>query len=159
MTDLVRREDLAPVVNPVTGEIVPMDAPTDQLAEFLSDVREFERAMRDQKQHVSQELHRRMDADAIWTVHLGDWTVSGESPARVEYDAELLHRKLTEFVEAHVIPQRALEDAVITETKYRARVSGINRLAKLGGDLAKAIESCQIPLTRERRITVKRAGQ
>lgn len=150
------REDMPAVIDPTTGEVITLDGPTDQLALFIQNVRDVEQAFRESKRAVAAELHRRMDAEATWTVRAGDWEISGESPSRVEYDPTELHDRLTELLESDLITPRAMEDAIERVVTFKPKVRGINQLLKLGGVVREYVEKCQRPVERERRITIKR---
>jgi hypothetical protein len=153
--DLVIPAPAPIVIHPATGEVVPLDGPTDMLASFLASTRELEGALREAKRAVSAELHARMDAEASWTLHVRSYTITGESPNRIEYDADKLHARLAELVADDLLAPRAAEQAVEVVTTRKARARGINQLLKLGGAVADAIKTCQVPVERDRRISVK----
>jgi hypothetical protein len=65
------------LVVPYSGEVVRLDAPTDALAEIVYGIRELESELRSMKAILSEEVHRRMDEEARWTVEAGRFKVSG----------------------------------------------------------------------------------
>lgn len=145
--------------DPVQGELVPIDAPSERLGRLLEDVRELESNLRVAKRHVSEELLRRMDARANWTLREGPFEISGQSPApKVEYDAQRLLSVLRALADDGVIDPAAVEGAVKETVDYKPVVRGINALKKLGGQVAREIDACGQEVTRERRVQVKRAG-
>jgi len=143
-------------INPATGEVHALDAPSTELAESLNALKQWEAQARDFKRLVSRELHERMDRDASWTIHAPGIEVRGESPGRVEYDPELLPLALAELVEAGYISEDAAREACEQVTTYKPKVRGINQLRKLGGAVTERIDECATPVDPERRrITVK----
>lgn len=149
--------DVPAVVHPTTGEIVPLDGPTSDLADWLYETREQEGIVRDLKRVVSEELVRRMDAEAQWTVHLGGWKLSAPSPApSTEYDAEALWAELETLVAEGVISRGAMEAAVTRQYEYKHHTKGINALKRLGGAVATAIARCSRSVPKDNRnVSVK----
>jgi hypothetical protein len=154
VTELARIQDAA-VMNPLSGELVPLDSPTDTLGRYLADVREFEQGLRSAKRQVSDELLARMDADACYTAHLGDVTVEGDGPGRVEYDAEGLWHALRPFVDAGTITEAALDRAVERVWTFKSKAAGIKALLKQGGRLAGVVEQFSRPSEKPRNVRVK----
>lgn len=159
-TDLdVRIPDIPAVVDPRTGEaLVIAEATTDTLAMFLDNVRDTERAFRDQKKAVTYEVLRRMDAEASWTARVGDYELKGDGPGdRTEYDAKGLYEALGEYVESGVITEAARSAAVERTYAYKASVRGIRALEKLGGGIAELIRQHTRSTPKDRRVSVGRA--
>lgn len=156
--DLTHAVDVQ-LVDPSTGELLTLDATTDLLGEFLDHVRDVEAQLREQKRAVSRELHARMDREGLWTVRLPGLTVSGQSPARVEYDGDQLHDALEQLVAADLISETASLAACESVTEWKPKVAGINRLIKLGGRVAELVKACAADVPPEsRRITIKRTA-
>lgn len=151
-TDLQPRVES--VLNPTTGEILDLDSPSDELGRWLLEAREWERRLREAKNAVVEELHRRMDAEASWTIHTPDFDLRGESPDRVEYDPERLRSTLAGLAKAGAISEGAAEAALKEEVTYKPRCQGINALLKLGGEVAEQVELCRIPVERARRVSI-----
>ena len=87
------------VLDRTTGELIDLaEVSTDRLGAFLASTRELESELRAAKAEVSREVHRRMDAEAKWTVRAGPYKLSGQSPDRSEYDGEELARALRRLV-------------------------------------------------------------
>lgn len=145
------------VVHPATGEILELDASTEMLARWLTEARELDERMREEKRRVVQELLARMDRDAQYTVRAGDMEIKGDGPAPpTEYDAEPLRRELEEFVDAEVISQDALDRAVEIVHVYKPRANGLKALVRQGGQLAEIVERHGRPKeNHERRVSVK----
>jgi hypothetical protein len=76
----------------------------DQLARWLLEARELDDAMRTEKRRVQGELLARMDREASYTVHTGEFELKGDGPEPpTAYDAGALRTALAEFVDAEVI--------------------------------------------------------
>lgn len=124
------------LVNPSTGEVVPLDGPTEDLAAWLEAIREWEAVARFAKRLVAEELHERMDRDLTLTVHAGGFTVKGQGATETVYDGEGLYRDLTELVLSGQITEGALEEAVERTVTYRVKAQGVRKLKSAGhGDL------------------------
>lgn len=158
---LIDEPTVAQIMDRRTGEIIDLaHATVEELGTWLDGLREAEQIQRSEKSAVHREIHRRMDADVTWTLRSATWKLTGQSPTLVTYDAEKLHQALAELVEEDLIPQAALEAAVEVKPTYSARVSGINKLQKLGGTVADVIERCAQPKDpARRRVTLSRIGE
>jgi hypothetical protein len=144
------------------GFMVLRSAPDDALAAWLSDVRDHEAELRDAKRLVADEIHRRMDAQAEWTLIGVHWKISSRSPApREVYDAETLRRRLmqwaasadTDVAKARL---RAVEKAVTSTTAWVTRQAGINALKKLGDpEVTAALDATRQELEASRPIKLE----
>jgi hypothetical protein len=155
-------QDTRLVIHPATGEVISLDGDTAPLARFLTEVRELEQQLRDEKRIVTRELIDRMDREARYTLHTDGLDIKGDGPKiPTDYEAEPLRAELQEFVEAEVITQEALDRAVEPITTYKARAQGLNALRGLGDQFAAVIDRHAHPKENyERRvsITVKPGG-
>lgn len=157
-TELESREQGVTLVHPQTGEIIDLhSAASDQIAQWIESVREWEANAREAKQLAAAELHDRMDRSASWTLHAGEYTIVGESPNRVEYEVGTLRGVLGHLVEDGLITAEAADAAVKAEVTYKPAKRGINALMKLGGAVADAIRACERPVDRPRRVTLRRS--
>jgi hypothetical protein len=108
------------VVDFKTGEIVPLDASTERLAEYMSNLDEVRTALAEAAGAVSDELVARMDREASWTLRVGDpkegrqWEIKGSSPtAGTEtYPPDLLEVELLALVERGTITAEAAGKAL-----------------------------------------------
>lgn len=146
------------VVIPLTGELIATDAATDELAAAIDRVKLLESKLQAARRVLGDELLRRMDHEGVWTVHAGGWKVTGPSPGGVEYDGPELARRLRALVKAGTISQAAMTAAVELERVWKPKVRGINALAKLGGEVAEAVEACKSPTSKPRRVSVTPEG-
>lgn len=150
-------DQLPAVLNPMTGEVVPLDAPTDTLGEYLDAIREFEGSLREQKATVSRELLRRMDTEARWSVVAGPWKLTGRSPEpELVYDVDRLRAVLEQLVADDLISQRAMNEACERVVEFKARKAGIAKLLKLGGAVREQIEQCREEQEPQRYVRVQR---
>ena len=146
------------VVSPRTGEVLNLDAPTEDLGGYLADVRETESMLREAKRLVTCELVSRFDQAAKWTVHAGGLKLSAPSPAPTEeFDAPALRDALLELVDQGLLSVEAVDAAVETVVSYKARKGGINALRKLGGKVAETTAAHCTETVKERYVSVGRA--
>lgn len=151
-------DQLPAVLNPITGEVVALDAPTDHLGEWLDNVRDFEGAIREQKAAVTAELLRRMDNEATWTVHAGPFKLTGRSPEpETVYDAARLRAVLEQLVADDLISERAMNEACEPIVELKPRKAGIAKLLKLGGAVRRLIEQCAEDREPTRYVRVQRS--
>jgi hypothetical protein len=144
------------VLNPVSGELVPLDGATNTLAEYLLDVRDLESRLREAKSLVSREILKRMDYYASYTIEFPGIKVSGDSPApTIEYDAKTLHDDLALLAEADVFAPEALEAAIDIITTYKVKRAGLKALEKLGPAVRDVIEKHAHEAERDRRVSVR----
>lgn len=158
-TDLIRPdEDQLILVHPLTQEAIDLvGAPNDLLARFLSDLRNSELALKEAKRIVSDEVLRRQDHAGEWTTRAeGGWVLKGQSPEPVkEYDELALRSELLELVDRGVLNIEAVDRAVQTNITYKAREDGLNRLRKLGGEVAEIVERHTHRSERRRYVSVQ----
>ena len=137
------------------GEVIDLAAaPSDRLAQFLAEVRDLEASLRQAKAQVGRELHRRMDAEASWTLNLPGYKVTGQSPDRVDYDPEELAGALRGLRRSGLISPRASKAALERVVELRPRKKGLAALLRLGGEVAAAVRACERPVESERRVSV-----
>jgi hypothetical protein len=150
--------DLVPAVpHPVTGEVLQLDAPTADLAQALDELKELTSRIREVRERIDEELLRRMDAKARWTVREGGFKVTAPSPApRAEWDGAELSVVLAELRGLDLIDYDAAQAALETEVTYKPKARGLNALLKLGGEVAERVGACRSEVEPTRRVTVKR---
>jgi hypothetical protein len=150
--------DLLPVVaHPVTGEVLPLDAPTADLARALDELKELTSRIREVRERIDEEVLRRLDAKARWTAHEGGFKVSAPSPApKPEWDGRALALVLAELRGNALIDYEAAEAALEMVVAYKPKAAGLNRLLMLGGEVAERVGACRVMVEPARRVTVKR---
>ena len=118
-------------------------------------MRELERQAKEIRDTLGEELVRRMDAKAKWTLNLDGYKVSAPSPApKVEWDVTALRSTLAALRDQG-IDEDALDAAMDVVVTYKPRTAGLNALKKLGGLVAEQIEACAVEVEPVRRVTVK----
>ena len=147
------------VLVPFTGEVVSLDAPPEELAALLAEVKDVESRLRELKGEVSAEFHRRFDRQRKWSCDAGDYKVSGKSDAvEVVYDPDLLAVVLTQLVDEGAITPDAMDEALESITTWKIRKAGINALRK-SPKFAELIDATGTEREPEgRRVTVRRKG-
>lgn len=144
------------LIHPDSGQLLDLtSAAPAALADWLDAVRVWEQNARTAKNVVSEELHRRMDANAKWTLRDGEFEIRGQSPDRSVYSEEL-RGALEALVAEGLISQEACDAAYEPVVTYKPRARGLNALRKLGGKVAEVIAEHTLPDQRPRRITISR---
>jgi hypothetical protein len=148
------------VIHPGTGQMLRLDAPTEELATWLTEIRREEQQLREEKRRVTHELIARMDREASYTLRTGDLEIKGDRPTPpLDYDAPGLYEKLREYVEAEVITQEALHRAIEPVVTLKAHARGLDALRRLGGPIVEVIEQHAQPRENyERRVNIKPRG-
>lgn len=147
---------LMQLVNPASGEALELTASEEDLAAAFDAARELEGRLKEYRSIISLELLRRMDAEAKWTVPAGRFKAVGESPGKVEYDADKLLPVLAQLVKDGKITPGAAHDALERpKAPLKVKMRGVNALLKLGGEVKTAIEACADPVTKPRSVSVK----
>jgi hypothetical protein len=140
-----------------TGQVVSLDLPSDDLAQFLWDVRGFEQELRTAKRQVGDELLRRQDADASWTTYTNSFEISGSSPApKVEWDGEMLNRILGELLKEKLISADAVLAAIERVITYKPKPKGLNALMKLGEGIKERLLAARSEVEKTRYVRVER---
>lgn len=156
-TDVERAVQFA---NPLTGEVLTLDAPDQDLGQYLADLREYESVLREHKSMVNRELLSRLDKSANWTRHLGNgYTLSApSSEPSMEYDAEPLYWALQAAMERGEITSDAFDAAVQQVVDYKVKAAGLKRLAKVSPELRSLILEHSREAEKNRYVSVKRTS-
>lgn len=156
-TDVARAVQFA---NPVTGEVLTLDAPDQDLGQYLADIREYKSVLNEHVAMVNRELLGRLDKSANWTRHLeGGLTLSApSSEPSVEYDARSLWQALQQLADNGFITFEAADAAVESVITYKAKAAGIKRLAKVSAKLRDLIAEHSHEVEKTRYVSVKRAS-
>jgi hypothetical protein len=139
------------------------DAPAEALAGFVDGTGHLAGITREAKQLVSDELIRRMDQSASWTLRTGEFVASAPSPSAGTdaYDTERLLETLQRLVDEDVISPEAFSGAlefVEPAPYYKQRQAGIRALLKVSPVVREAVEACRVDMEPPRRTAkVKRA--
>jgi len=142
------------LVVPVTGQLLSLDAPTNELCEAFAQVRRLELELADARLVVARELTTRMDHENVRRFAAGDWQVEVDAPGRVDWDADLLFHILGEVVAEGHISADAAERVVPTYRKVAVRELGKIK-AVLPPDVATRLDEASTLSGRSRRVVVK----
>lgn len=146
--------DLVPI--PLTGEALDLNGPDGDLAAAFDQVRDLERQLAEARRVIGDELIRRMDRAASWTLRVGDFKVSAPSPEpKIEFDVESLRAVLADLVAEGVISSEAAAGALRPEVTYKPSVRGINAVRKLGLEVAARLDGCAVEKPKDRRVRVE----
>ena len=153
-TDL---EKIPEFISPITGEVVALSAPSEDLGHLLADIREAEGQLREAKREINQELFLRFDRDAKWTHHLPGLKLSGPSPKpSEEFDGEELRGVLVSLVREGALTMEAVNAAVEVIPEYKVHKKGINALRALGGRVKADVDACATEVEPNRYVKVDR---
>lgn len=159
MTDLVPREGLAALerANPLTGELVDFNGPTDQLALALDAIKEQKSQLDSFASDLRKEVLQRMDHEATYTYRGGGLKLSGDGPRAPDYDGERLYSELRPLVARDVIGADAMRKAVETDVVYKPLKRGITALAKLPiPEVQAALKAAEVQNDKPRSVRVSR---
>lgn len=155
--------DVKPVAqfaNPISGEVLTLDSPDEDLSRYLNDLREYKSVISEHKRMVDRELIRRMDKRAKYTFHFpGGLKISAPSPKPEEsWDGAELRAALMEFVDRDVLSIETVTDAVEQSIEYTVKKRGVNSLRALGGEIGELIEALCTKSDRDRYVSVGRSS-
>lgn len=145
------------------GEAVTLTQLTDaQLAAVIDEAKEFALAQLTPFQRAAKdEALRRMDGraaageDGAWTIHAGEWKLTGDSPDRTEYPVDDLRTVLKGLADAKLIDAAAI-DKVIVVDKYKVAKRPLTQLLKVSQTVKDAILAVERPVEKSRNVTVTR---
>jgi hypothetical protein len=107
-------ENTRTLVQPASGELVDLNAPTTELAAGLERLDELVMRLGDFRQAVTDELARRMDTANSRTERVGDYVLKTNAPTSEEYPVRPLREALRRLVELKVLDPVVLERVVKT---------------------------------------------
>lgn len=154
--EIERREAPALVVNPATGEALDLTVATNLLGMAIEDAKAMEAALRSYKREIADELLRRMDRETTYTYRGGGLKITGDGPREPDYDGDKLHEALKPHVAAGTISREASEAAA--KPTFKPMKGGIKKLVKLGGDVAAAVKTAEVPNNKPRGVSVSPDG-
>lgn len=142
---------------PVTGEILPLDAPTDVLVDAMFRIRDLEQQLAAARRDLGIEVTARADKENIRSYEVDGFRVTVSKPG-VDWDLEMLDEVLGELVDAGVLSQRAVDGLFKVERKLQARPLS-NLLGGLSEEDAARVRACSEQSRRVRSVKVEdRAG-
>lgn len=138
---------------PVTGEVIPLDAPNEVLIDALYRMRDLENQLTAVRRDVGLEITRRMDADNLRQVDVDGFRVTVAAPGE-DWDMARLDEVLDELVAAEVITRAAVDRLFKTERRIQKRE--LTKLLKnLDSEPAAAIRACSERSRRVRSVRVE----
>lgn len=145
------------IMVPNTGEVLPLDGPSDQLAGAVFHMRELESELARVRKIVSTELTRRLDAENLRKAEAigeaGSWKVEVAAPA-TEWNEDRIAGVLDELVEENVITPGAMDRVLTTVRKLDKRE--LNKLVKtLSPDNEARLKACSSRSTNVRSVKVE----
>lgn len=145
--------EISQALVPVTGEVIPLDAPNETLIDALYRMRDLENQLTAVRRDVGLEITRRMDADNLRQVDVDGFRVTVAAPGE-DWDMDRLDEVLDELVAAEVITRAAVDRLFKTERKIQKRE--LTKLLKnLDDEPANAIRACSERSKRVRSVRVE----
>lgn len=146
-------EEIGQAIVPVTGELLPLDAPNETLINALYEMRDLESQLQAVRRDVGLELTRRMDADNLRQVDVNGFRVTVAAPGE-DWDMDRLDEVLDELVAAEVLTRAAVDRLFKVERKIQKRE--LTKLLKnLDSEPADAIRACSERSRRVRSVRVE----
>lgn len=141
---------------PVTGEVIPFDAPNEVLIDALYRMRDLENQLTAVRRDVGLEITRRMDADNLRQVEANGFKVTVAAPGE-DWDLKKLDEVLNELIDQGTLTPAATDRLFKTERKIQKReltkllknLDGVNR------DAADLIRACCETSRRVRSVKVE----
>lgn len=155
--DSVSTTDL---IVPGTGEVLSLDAPTNELGEAFREMQRWEVEFRVARARVRDELLKRMDHELMRSLELDGLFFECDAPGQVEYDPDALSVVLGGLVGGGKISTEAAKQACRTEEILKVSKRGVDKLLQapaLSDEDRAAIRACARPSSKPRRLQVKRA--
>ena len=116
MTDVAKYErPTTQLVMPATGEVIPLDAPTNDLARARDEIRDLEGVLRSMKALLDRELVDRFDKENAKSVKAGGYEVKVDPPMVWATDGRALRKALFDLAAMGVLSTEAVNDALPTE--------------------------------------------
>lgn len=138
---------------PQTGELLPLDAPSDQLAEAVARMRDLEKELSRVRGIVGGELARRLDLENMRSVRVDNFKIKVGAPG-VDWNTDQLAGVLDELVEEASLTTGAMDRIVFLERKVSIRE--LNKLLpNLNPEQAARVRACSTPSKRARVASVE----
>ena len=153
-------EALSRALVPVTGEVIPYDAPNETLIEAMYRMRDLEAQLAACRRDVGLEITRRMDADNLRSVEVDGFKVTVAAPGE-DWDLALLDEVLEGLIAAGTLTPAATERLFKTERRIQKRelTKLLKNLDGVNSEAADTIRACCDTSRRVRSVKVEdRAG-
>lgn len=147
--DVPERKEI--IVHPLTGDVLELDAPTDQLAAVLEDHREILSVLAEWRSLVERELVRRMDSANTRKEEIGGYVLEVNAPRTESYSVDTTREALAPLVEEGILDEVVLERVITMSVpkpvapQERVAKTEINKLKKHPAEEVRAAiaEACE----------------
>lgn len=147
---------LSQALVPVTGEVIPYDAPNEVLIDALYRMRDLENQLAAARRDVGLEITRRMDADNLRQVEVDGFKVTVQAPGE-DWDLKALDEVLDGLVAHGVLTPAAVERLFKVERRIQKRelTKLLKNLDDVNAGAAEAIRVCRDTSRRIRSVKVE----
>ena len=149
------------IVHPLTGGVLELDAPTDQLAAVLEEHREILSVLAEWRSLVERELVRRMDSANTRKEEVGGYLLEVNAPRTESYSVDAMREALAPLVDEGILDEVVLERVITMSVpkpvapQERVAKTEVNKLKKHPEEAVRAAiaEACEeIPNNRTLKI-------
>lgn len=158
MSELAKRENLE-IANPVTGELIPLNGPMEDIVGLHEALVECARRLQDQKIVVVDELVRRLDRANTKSMEIDPgWQIKMVGTrTKTEWDIEALQEALEKCVKEGALEPDAARDALKPSLELKPDARKLKDLMARD-DIGERIRACRREIPKRRTVTVKDAG-
>jgi len=141
------------LIVPLTGELIQLDAPTNDLASMARQIREMEQDLYRARSQLNDELVRRLDHENLRKAEIGEFILTVDAPGAVDWDVKLLEVALHGLVDHDELSSEAVDR--ILPLKRSVSVRELKKLiGTLDDELGAKIEACSAPSRKTRRVKI-----
>lgn len=146
-----------PLVNPMTGEVVPLDLETDLLARERRAATEMKTAINQYVAAVDEELTRRLDRMGRRSADVGGFSIETKAPTITEYPEEQLRGALEDLIDADLLDDAVLDEVLVPQpVTHKLNRTRLNTLLKHPDErVREALAACAVETEQRRSVTVK----
>lgn len=150
--------ELVPVVNPMTGEVVPLDLETDLLARERRAATDMKKSIDQYLSHIDDELTRRLDRMGRRSAVVGGYEIETKAPTTTDYPLDAVRAALEDLVDADLLDDEIVDEVLVPQpVTYKLNRTRLNTLLKHADErVRKALEACAVEESVVRRsVSVK----
>lgn len=155
-------DEIVTALVPVSGELIPFDAPNEILIDALFRMRDLENQLASVRRDVGLEITRRMDADNLRSVEVDGFRVTVAAPGE-DWDLARLDEVLENLIEAGTLTPAATERLFKVERRVQKRelTKLLKNLDGVNSEAADTIRACCDMSRRVRsvKVTDERGGR
>lgn len=141
------------LIVPLTGELIKLDAPTNDLASMARQIREMEQDLYRARAQINDEMVRRLDHENLRKAEVGEFILTVDAPNAVDWDVKQLEIVLHGFVDHSELSAEAVDR--ILPLKRSVSLRELKKLiGTLDDDLGAKIEACSSPSRKTRRVKI-----